>query len=325
MISVQASTSSLPARQAFRFSFMDTTASAPSQPTPRPALGILLIICAVSGFACLDTSAKWLSGAVSPMQIAAVRYIGSLLFTLLLLRIWKTPRLVQTSRLKLQCIRSTCLVAATLCNFTALSHIPLTETTAINFSSPLMVSVLAVPFLAEKIGPRRIVAVVIGFIGVLIVTRPGGAGMHWADGLAFLAAVANAFYSITTRLLAGHDRPETTMIYTGLVGSLVLLPVLPFVWTTPVAWNVWAVLGLVGVISAVAHWLLILAHKHAPASMLAPFYYIQLIGAAVLGRILFGETPDRWTLLGGAIVIGSGLYVFYREQFRRREAARQAA
>lgn len=296
---------------------MDKNSSVPVQ---KPALGILLIICAVSCFAGLDSSAKWLSQSVSPMQIAAVRYLGSFVLSLLLLRLWRQPQIVKTSRLKLQFLRSLCLVAATLCNFTALSFIPLTETTAINFSSPLMVSLLATFFLGETIGPRRIIAVIVGFLGVLIITRPGGAGMHWADGLAFLAAVANAFYSITTRLLASHDRPETTMFYTGLAGSLVLLPVLPFVWHTPDSLAVWLMLGAVGAIGATAHWLLILAHKHAGASLLAPFYYIQLIGAALLGRIVFSESPDRWTVLGGLIVIGSGLYVFYREQIRKKEA-----
>ncbi|MDR2981622.1 MAG: DMT family transporter, partial [Puniceicoccales bacterium] len=204
--------------------------------------------------------------------------------------------------------------------YVALRYLPLTELTAINFASPLIVTLLVGPFLGEKIGPRRVIAVIIGFIGVLIVTRPGGHGIHVAALLALVGSLTNAFYSIATRKLVGHDSPETTMFYTGMVGSVALAPVLFFVWSTPNSLLTWAVMLLIGALGAIAHWLLILAHKHSPASVLAPFYYAQLIGAAIIAMIVFGEFPDIWTILGGSIVIGSGLYVLYRERVRKREA-----
>ena len=130
------------------------------------------------------------------------------------------------------------------------------------------------------------------------------------------AACANALYSLTTRLVAARDAPETTLFYTGLVGSLVFLPVTPFVWAWPAAPPTWLLLAALGAFGALGHWLLILAHRRAPASVLAPFFYAQLLWATVLGFLVFGETPDRWTLVGGAIVMASGLYLVSRERTR---------
>jgi drug/metabolite transporter (DMT)-like permease len=202
--------------------------------------------------------------------------------------------------------------------WTAVRFITLTKLTSITFAAPLIVALLAGPLLGEKIGPRRLVAVFVGFAGVLVVTRPFGGAMHPATVLAVVAAFANALYSILTRKLAAFDRPETTMFYTGLVGSVIMLPVLPFVWTTPAHVQTWAVLLCLGLLGALAHWLLILAHRRAPASLLAPFYYTQLLGAVAIGLVVFGEVPDRWTIVGSSIVIGSGLYLFYRERVRNK-------
>ena len=207
---------------------------------------------------------------------------------------------------------------ATLCAFSALRFLPLTEFTSITFSSPLVVALIAGPLLGESIGVRRLAAVLIGFVGVLVVTRPGSHGVHAAVLLAGVTACANAFYSVLTRLVAEHDSPETTLVYTGLVGSLFMVPIAPFVWTTPTSAPVW--LAMVGVAGsgALGHWLLILAHKRAPASIVAPFFYAQLLWATLLGWVLFGEVPDRWTLIGGAIVMGSGLYLLSHERAKHK-------
>jgi drug/metabolite transporter (DMT)-like permease len=205
----------------------------------------------------------------------------------------------------------------------AVRYLALTDATTLTFASPLIVPLLAGPFLGEKIGPRRVIAIGVGFAGVLLVTRPGGHGLHPAALLMLVGALMNAFYSIATRKLAGCDSPETTMFYTGMVGSVVMLPVLPFVWENPTQPVVWALLVAIGAFGALAHWLLILAHKYAQASLLAPFYYMQLFGSVVIARIVFDETPDTWTLTGGGVIIASGLYVLYREQVRKRERAEE--
>ncbi|MDR2862305.1 MAG: DMT family transporter [Puniceicoccales bacterium] len=289
--------------------------------SPRIATGIIMIVGTVLCFACMDATAKWLGRSLPPVQVVAVRYIGSVLFASLLLNPWRAPQVVRAKRPLLQCLRSAFLLSSTVCSYVAVQYLPLTDMTTLTFASPLMVPLFAGPFLGEKIGPRRIAAVVVGFIGVLVVTRPVGHAFHPAALLVLLGAFFNALYSITTRKLAGQDAPETTMFYTGMVGAAVMLPVLPFVWATPPGAFVWGMMTVIGGLGAVAHWLLILAHKHAPASILAPFYYTQLLGAITIGAVVFGELPDRWTLIGAGIIVASGLYVLYRESIRRKEKA----
>ncbi|MCX6955738.1 MAG: DMT family transporter [Verrucomicrobia bacterium] len=298
------------------------TASPAGAPTTissaKPLKGILILMGAVACFCCMDASAKWLNRDLKPLQIAGVRYFVSLLVVVAFLQPWRRPDLVRTKKLGLQCGRALCLVGSTLGFFLALRYLPLTQLTSISFSAPLATALLAGPLLGERIGPRRLIAVLVGFSGVLIVTRPFGHSVHPAALFAALAALSNAFYFLATRLLAAHDRPETTMLYTSLMGTLVVSPLLPFLWQTPSSPLVWAVLVALGGFGALAHWLLILAHRHAPASLLAPFFYVQIIGAALFGLVIFDESPDRWTVIGSSIVIGSGLYLLHRERVRHK-------
>jgi drug/metabolite transporter (DMT)-like permease len=286
--------------------------------TRRRLVGIAFMIGAVACFACLDTSAKWLNRTMDPLQTASIRYVGSFLLVAAFYNPWTKTGLLRTHSLWRQCARAGCLVVATLCAFSALRFLPLTEFTSITFSSPLIVALIAGPLLGEGIGRRRLVAVLIGFTGVLVVTRPGSHGVHPAVVLAGVTACANAFYSVLTRLVAGHDSSETTLFYTGLVGSILVLPVAPFVWATPASGPVWLAMAGVAAFGALGHWLLILAHKRAPASIVAPFFYAQLLWATLLGWLVFGEVPDRWTLVGGAIVMSSGLYLLSRERARHK-------
>lgn len=291
----------------------DSSASATAS---RNLTGIALIVAAGLVFSCIDASAKWLNRSLPTAQIAGIRYVGSFLLVALFMNPWTKPGLLRTANLRRQVVRSLCLVLMTGLSFVALRYLPLAQFTAINFASPLLVALLAGPMLGERIGPRRLVAVVVGLGGVLVVTRPFGAPAHPAVILVCIMACAGAFYALLTRMIAAHDRPETTMFYTGGVGALIMAPVLPFVWQDPVSAESYTAIAVMSVASGLGHWLMILAHRVAPASVLAPFNYMQLLGAIAVGRLVFGETPDRWTLVGGAIVIGSGLYVLYRERVR---------
>jgi drug/metabolite transporter (DMT)-like permease len=277
-------------------------------------IGIALMVGAVACFACLDASAKWVNRTTDPIQTAAVRYLGSFVLISAVFNPWTRPGILWTQSLRLQCARAMFLVVATICSFFALRYLALTEATSITFSSPLIIALLAGPLLGEWIGIRRLIAVLVGFGGVLVVTRPGSGEFHPAVILAFFAACANALYAITTRILASRDQSETTLLYTGLVGSIVFLPTVPFVWVTPTSPRVWLVMAGLAVFGALGHWLLILAHKRAPASVLGPFFYAQLIWATILGLVVFGEVPDRWKLVGGVIVMASGLYLLHRER-----------
>ena len=288
----------------------------PAAEQRRRLVGIALMLGAVACFACLDASAKWVNRTTDPLQTAAVRYLGSFLLVSLFFNPWSRADILRTRSLKLQAGRALCLVVATICSFSALKYLRLTEVTSITFASPLVVALLASPLLGERIGAHRLAAVLTGFAGVLVVTRPGVGGLHVAALFAVGAACGNALYSIATRLVASRDSSETTLFYTGLVGSLFFLPIAPFVWTWPEGPLIWLLLAALGTFGALGHWLLILAHRRAPASVLAPFFYAQLLWATLLGFLVFGETPDRWTLIGGAIVMASGLYLVARERAR---------
>jgi drug/metabolite transporter (DMT)-like permease len=291
-------------------------APAPAEQRQR-LVGIALLVGAVACFSCLDASAKWVNRTTDPIQTASVRYVGSFLLVSAFLNPWTRAGIFRTRSPWLQCGRALCLVLATLCAFTGLRYLPLTQMTSITFASPLIVALIAGPILGERIGAKRVVAVLVGFMGVLVVTRPASGGMHPAALLAVAAACANALYSVTTRLLASRDPADTTLFYTGLVGSLVMLPVVPFVWAAPASPLVWLLMAALAVFGTLGHWLLILAHKHTPASTLAPFFYAQLLWATILGYLVFGEAPDRWTLIGGGIVMASGLYLLFSERGTR--------
>lgn len=280
--------------------------------------GLVLLLGAIVCFAGMDASAKWLSSDLPPLMVSGGRYLFALLVAMAFLRPWEDRKRVQTSRPGLQIVRGCCLAGTTLCVFTALRYLPLSQVTAINFASPLITALLAGPFLSEKIGPRRLVAVLVGFAGVLVVTRPFGGQLERASFFALAAAISNSFYVLTTRLLSRTDSSEATMFYTSIVGVVVISPFLGLDWKLPSSPGVWAVLVLLGALGAVGHWLLILAHRLAPASTLAPFFYTQIVGSVTLGYLVFREIPDGWTLVGGGIVIASGLYLLYRERVRHK-------
>lgn len=287
-------------------------------PPSRPLKGIAILMIAVVCFCCMDASAKWLSRHVDPLQTSGMRYLVTLVVVGIFLNPWTRPGILRTRRPGLQIVRALCLIGMTVGCWIALRYLPLTQITAINFSAPLATALLAGPMLGEKIGPRRLVAVLVGFAGVLIVTRPFGKALQPAVLLALAAALSNAFYLIVTRQLARSDSSETTMFCTSVFGAVLVAPLLFFYWETPKSALVWALLIGLGLLGALGHWLLILAHRHAPASVLAPFFYVQIVGAALFGLAVFDELPDRWTIVGGAIVVGSGLYLLYRERVRHK-------
>ncbi|MFT3870513.1 MAG: DMT family transporter [Nibricoccus sp.] len=284
----------------------------------RPLTGILILMGAIVCFCCMDASAKWLARHINPLQTSGMRYLVTLVVVGFFLNPKTKPGILRTQKPVLQIVRALTLIGMTIGCWIALRYLPLTQVTAINFSAPLMTALLAGPMLGEKIGPRRLIAVLVGFAGVLIVTRPFGQALQPAVLLSLAAAVSNSFYLIITRQLAKTDSSETTMFYTSVFGAVLVSPLLFFYWKTPDSALVWLLMIGLGLLGAFGHWLLILAHRHAPASVLAPFFYSQIIGATAFSLTVFGESPDRWTIVGGLIVIGSGLYLLYRERVRQK-------
>lgn len=281
----------------------------------RHGTGILLMIAAVTCFSALDATAKWASQSIPPLQTAGLRYLSGFVFIAALVRPWSRVGVWRPSSLKLQCARGLALVASTIFAFTALHYLPLGQATAITFASPLLVVLLAGPVLGEWPGPHRVGAALVGFVGVVVAIRPG-LHMHPAVFIALLTACANACYALITRRLAGRDRPKTTLFWSGLVGAAATAPVLPLVWTGTSA-IVWLAIGLMGLLATGGHYLLILANERAPASVLAPFTYTQLAGATCFGFLVFGTVPDGTTLLGAAIIAGSGIALLRAERRRK--------
>jgi drug/metabolite transporter (DMT)-like permease len=276
--------------------------------------GIALMCCAVALFACLDTVAKYLNTQMDTMQIACARYAAAFLVTVLAFNPLKLPTVARTRRLGLQVVRSVLLAAATLGNFLALRWMQLDEVLSIIFTFPFIVAIASIPLLGERIGWRRWSAILFGFGGVLLITRPGFGTMHPAALFSLGATICYGFYAVLTRIVSRVDSNQTSLFYNNAVGTLVLLPIMPFVWQTPRDWVIASLLIVTGVLGVMGHFCLIAGHRIAPASVLSPFVYTQLIWVTILGYLVFDHVPTGWTMAGASIVVGSGLYLLYRER-----------
>lgn len=289
------------------------------QPTRQRLISILLVCCAVIGFTLIDTCAKWLNPTLGSTQTTFVRYLSGFLWILPFLNPWRVPGVLTSRRPWMQLLRGTLLLASTGLNFIALQYLQLAQTVSIMFLAPLLVSLLAGPILGEWPGPRRLIAIGVGFIGVLIITRPGAGVIHPAALLSVTGTICYATILLMTRQLSNSDTPETTMFYSSLLGAIVLLPFMVGVWTTPQTAFEWFAIVLMGFGGAAGHWLMIQAQRVTDAPVLAPFLYTQVIWMTLSGYVFFGERPDIWTFVGGAIVVMSGLYVLHRERVRAQE------
>jgi drug/metabolite transporter (DMT)-like permease len=278
--------------------------------------GIALMCGAVACFACLDTSAKFLSREMSVVQVVWARYAGAFVFAFLLSNPITHPRLLYTARPAVQIGRAIALCLSSFLNFLALRYLQLDQALAITFSTPFVVAVLAGPILDEWVGVRRWAAIGVGFVGVLVVTRPGFGAIHPAALFSLAAAFTLAFYNVSTRLLARSDTSETTLFYSNIVGLVITTPMLPFVWTAPAGAREITLMAGIGALGSFGHYLLIVAHRFTPASALAPFMYTQLVWVIALGYTVFGDLPNDWTLAGAGIVVASGLYLLHRERIR---------
>lgn len=271
------------------------------------------MLAAMASFTVLDTAAKYVTQHMPTAVAVFFRYFIALLFSALV--VWKgggVP-LLRTRHVYLQALRGFFLLASTMLNFVAMSYLQLAQTAAISFTIPLWVCALSGPLLGEVVGLRRWLAVAAGFAGVLVIMRPGTGSFHWAMLLSLGTALMGALYNLTTRKVGGADKAETSLFYVGLFGSLgAALPALVH-WQMPQGWQ-WLPLVIMGVAGTAGHLMLIQAHRLAPASALAPFVYTQMIWMIIAGYLVFNNVPDLWTLVGAAIVVASGIYVFARER-----------
>lgn len=280
------------------------------------AIGLMALT--VTLFACLDAAGKYLATVtgVPVIQIMWLRFLGQFVLILLFvpaLGILSARRLFVTRKPGLQFIRSLMMAATTGFNFLALKYLRLDQTIAIIFLTPLVVALLAGPFLSEWVGWRRLVAILIGFAGILLVVRPGFAEVHPAVLYSFAAMLAYAVFSLLTRHLVAYDPPLVLLFYSMFVGTILPIPFVLDQWVAPPDLPVWLLLASLGILGGTGHYFYILAHRLAPASTVGPFIYLQAVSMTALGFIVFSDVPDLWTIAGLGVVIASGVYLLHRE------------
>lgn len=280
--------------------------------------GVLFQLGALLLFVVMDTMLKLMTADFPVLQIIWARFLFSFLAVAIVLRL-SMGRLPWRSRAPgLQALRSLLLAGCSILFTSALAHIPLADATAVGFASPLITVALAALVLRERVSPRRWCGVAIGFIGVMVALRPPfltGAPLHWAYLLPLGTACMFAVYQILTRRLAALDDSRVTILHTGLAGSLATSLAQPFVFIPPDALQ-WGILITVGLLGALSHGMLVLAYARAPASLLAPLSYSQLIWATLAGILVFAEWPDGITLIGAAIIALGGIMTALPQQAR---------
>ena len=275
---------------------------------PQILRGMVMVLTAVAIFSVVDFLSKYLTRFYPVALVVWARYAFHLFLVVAVLGPRLGLKLVRTARPGAQVLRGLLLAIASLFFVNALKHMPLAESTAIAYLAPLLVTLFSVLFLKEKVELARWIAVFCGFVGVLIIIRPGSHVFTWAVFLPMGNAIAFATYQILTRRLAGLESPYTSVFYSGLIGSVLLTAALPYTWVTPQNGLHAAMFVLLGVLGGIGHLILIKAYDHAPASRLAPFSYSQLIWVTAIGFLAFGDFPDPWSLGGIAILVGSGIY-----------------
>lgn len=275
------------------------------------ARGLLLLLVGTALIAIMDAVVKLLSTSLGTLQITWGRYVTQAIVLFLVISPRQSLLRLRTRKLPLHLFRVGLLLASTVFFFGALRTMSLAEANTISFTTPLLITVLSGLILGEVVGARRWIAVVTGFAGVLLVVQPGSGVIGWAAALPLIAAVCSALYHVTTRLLARTEDPANTLYFVALVGSLGLSMMVPFFWAPLNAQLLLAMIA-VGALGTLGHFFLIRAFQIVPAATLSPFLYVYLLWATVLGWLIFGDVPGPATLLGAAIILCSGLYVYRR-------------
>ncbi len=281
--------------------------------------GIFIMLGAMLVFSFMDGISKVLAEDYHPLEIAFLRAV--VMFVVLAPFVARSSAALRTSRPWHQIGRGLCIIASTVFFVFGLSRMPIADATAIGFASPLLVTALSIPFLGEKVGIRRWSAVIVGFIGVLIVVRPGTGAFDIAAVFPLLSAVAWALGLILTRMMRSSEAALTTTFYSTIVGGVACAVALPLVWETPDL-NGLMLMIVMGVLSAIGQYLFALSITLAAASIVAPFSYSQMLWSTLVGFFVFSAMPDAITWIGAAIVIASGLYTLHRESVVHRQAAR---
>ena len=260
----------------------------------------------------MDGFAKYLSAELPVLQITWARYFFTVVFIFPLMLFFFKKYLVWTDKPKLQLIRGLILLTANISFFYSISVISLPKALTLAFVAPLVVTAFSPFFLGESVGYRRWTAVIIGFIGSLVVIRPGFVEINLASLAALGTGIMYGFYLIITRKLSTSDNPLLTLLLTGVVGAIIATTFMPFVWVSP-TFNQWSIMAAIGLFACIGHLFIILSLKFADASKLAPFSYFEIVTNIIIAYYFFGDFPDSWTFLGLFIIVFSGIYISRRE------------
>lgn len=294
---------------------MPLSHDSPRSEQATPVAAILLILGSGLLFAFLDASAKWLvlSGMSAPF-VVWVRFAVHLVLVLVLFRGWQNREMYRVRNLPLQLLRGVFLFGSTIFNFLALRTLPLADAMAIYFLAPMVITALAGPLLGEWAGWRRWAAIGVGFAGMLVVMRPGYGAFGIGHVYALLSMVSYCLYVIMTRRMAATETSASLIFYSALAPVVFMSPAVPLAGSVPPDLLHWVVLISLGFYGGLGHWLIIHAYKRAQVAGLAPYPYIQIIWATLLGYLVFGDVPDLYTVIGACIIVASGLYIVHRER-----------
>jgi len=276
--------------------------------------GIFYMCLASSIFPVMNMLVKVLSADYPTVEIVWARVLGHLIFITLLFSRQGILRLYRTRAPKLQFYRSVFALGSNVLYFWALAYLPLADMAAISFTSPFVVAALSVPMLGESVGWRRWTAIGVGFLGALLIIQPGTEAFHWAAILVVASSCCYAVYQILTRKVAGTDSPETSAAFHPMVGTLLLSLAVPFFWVTPKDWIDLLIFCALGILGGLGHYCVARSLMWAPASVVSPFNYVQLIGSVIFGFLIFADIPTVYTVAGAAIIVVSGLYIAIRER-----------
>jgi drug/metabolite transporter (DMT)-like permease len=269
----------------------------------------LLFIAAIAILSTMDMIVKYASSSLSTPQIVWGRYVGQCMALALITGPRGIGNCIRSKIPGMHVTRALFLFVANFAFMSALRYLPLTEANVVGFASPLLLTALTYPILGEKVGLNRWAAVIAGFIGVLIVLQPATSVFQWAALLPLAMAISAALYHVMTPIVARVEDPAISIYFLSVIGASCMSLIVPWFWTQPDALG-WAMLFAIGVCGTVGHLLIVRAFAHASASMLAPLFYIHLIWAAIYGWFIFGDIPTLPTIIGGSLIIASGIYVY---------------
>lgn len=286
-----------------------------------PTQAILLVVASVFCFTLLDTIMKFATQRYPLPMLIFARYAVQMIAMV----VWLGPSmrfgLLRTRKLKLQIVRALMVLLSSVFFVAALKALPLAEATALNYSTPMIVVLLARVFLGERLTPLRIAFVIAGAIGMLLIVRPGSTIFQGAASYALLAAVFYASYQIMTRLLSGEN-PRVLLFYPAIIGTIVMSIAAPtFDWSIAMPWEHVVLIIFGGLVGTLGHFLFILAFQHAPASSITPFTYMQLVWATLAGWVVYRHLPDAFAVAGMVVIAGSGLMVALLDRRRARRRA----